>query len=187
MCNISNWPDGQRECHGVLYFSEKCIKTVKMGQKLVKMAFFARFRLFFENDPTDFDVQYIKWSGLIPTKIWTTLFSENIHKKGQNQVKNGIFSCFLPVSDYVSEISSPKATKSRAVRPFTTNYVLFSKKIHKKGQKGQKQVTNGIFSCFCPFQTISRKVIVGFWCVIYQIDRTDNESVMGYFIFPKNA
>ena len=31
-----------------------------MGQKLVKMAFFALFRLFFENDPTDFDFQYIK-------------------------------------------------------------------------------------------------------------------------------
>ena len=31
------------------------------------------------------------------------------------------------------------------------------------------------------------KRLNGFWCVIYQTDRTDNESVMGYFIFPKNA
>ena len=52
-------------------------------------------------------------------------------------------------------ISSPKATKSRAAHPFTTNFVLFSKNIHNKGQKGQKQVTNGIFSCLCPFQTMS--------------------------------
>ena len=31
------------------------------------------------------------------------------------------FHVFLPVSDYVSKISSPKATISRAVGPFTTN------------------------------------------------------------------
>ena len=42
---------------------------------------------------------------------------------------------FLPVSDYDSMISSPKATKSRAVGPFTTNDVFVYGNIHKKGQK----------------------------------------------------
>ena len=45
-------------------------------------------------------------------------------KKGQKQSKqvtNTICSCLLTVSDYVSKISSPKATKSRTVGPFITN------------------------------------------------------------------
>ena len=73
-------------------------------------------------------------------------------KKGQKQVKNGIFHVFLPVSDYISKISSPKATKSRTVRPFTTNYVLCSKTYIKKVKKGQKQVTNGKFYLFARFR-----------------------------------
>ena len=57
------------------------------------------------------------------------------------------FHVFLPVSDYVSKISS-----SWAVRPFTANDILFSENIHKKGQKGQKQVTNGKFYLFSRFR-----------------------------------
>ena len=48
------------------------------------------------------------------------------------------FHVFLPVSDYISKISSPKTTKSRAVCPFTTNVVLLFENIHKKGQKRSK-------------------------------------------------
>ena len=48
-------------------------------------------------------------------------FSGNIHKKVKNRSKMVFFHVFLPVSDYVSKISSPKATISRAVGPFTTN------------------------------------------------------------------
>ena len=62
------------------------------------------------------------------------------------------FHVFLPVSDYDSKISSPTATKSRAVHPFTTNDVLLFENIHKKGQKGQKQVTNGKFYVFARFR-----------------------------------
>ena len=62
------------------------------------------------------------------------------------------FHVFLPVSDYISKISSPKATKSRTVRPFTTNYVLCSKTYIKKVKKGQKQVTNGKFYLFARFR-----------------------------------
>ena len=58
----------------------------------------------------------------------------------------------MPVSDYVSKISSPKATKSWAVRPFTTNDVLLFENIHKKVKKGQKQVTNGKFYVFARFR-----------------------------------
>ena len=52
----------------------------------------------------------------------------------------------------------PEGDKSRGVGPFTTNYVLFSKNIHKKGQKGQKQVKNGIFF-FAPFRLCFEDVV----------------------------
>ena len=59
-----------------------------------------------------------------------------------------VFARFrLCLEDFV-----PEGDKSRGVGPFTTNYVLFSKNIHKKGQKGQKQVTNGIFYVFARFR-----------------------------------
>ena len=46
---------------------------------------------------------------------------------------------FLPVSDYLLEISSPKATKSRAVGPFTTNDVFVYRNIHRKRSKKVKK------------------------------------------------
>ena len=55
-------------------------------------------------------------------------------KKVKNRSQMASFM-FLPVLDYFSEISSPKATKSRAVGPFTTNDVFVYRNIHKKGQK----------------------------------------------------
>ena len=45
------------------------------------------------------------------------------------------FFMFLPVSDHVSEISPPKATKSRPVRPFTTNAFWYPKIYIKKVKK----------------------------------------------------
>ena len=59
---------------------------------------------------------------------------------------------FLPVSDYISKIWSPKATKFWAVRPFTTKDVLLFENIHKNVKKGQKQVTNGKFYVFASFR-----------------------------------
>ena len=60
----------------------------------------------------------------------TVLFSETYIEKGQKRSKPGHkyhFFMFLPVSDYVSNISSPKATNHPGVGPFTTNYVFFPK------------------------------------------------------------
>ena len=54
----------------------------------------------------------------------TFLFTETYIEKGQKRSKkvtNTICSCLLPVSDYVSKISSPKAAKSRTIGPFTMN------------------------------------------------------------------
>ena len=65
---------------------------------------------------------------------------------------------FLPVLDYFSEISSPKATKSRAVGPFTTNDVFVYRNIHRKRSKKVKNGSQIPFVyVFCPFQTMSRR------------------------------
>ena len=48
--------------------------------------FFARFRVFFA---TDFDVQYIKLTGIIPEMSWGTLFCEKNIRKGPKTTKNG--------------------------------------------------------------------------------------------------
>ena len=42
-----------------------------------------------ENDSTDFDVQYIKLTGIIPGVSWATLFSEKNIRKGPKKTKNG--------------------------------------------------------------------------------------------------
>ena len=42
-----------------------------------------------ENDSTDFDVQYIKLTGIIPEVSWATLFSEKNIRKGPKKTKNG--------------------------------------------------------------------------------------------------
>ena len=68
------------------------------------------------------------------------------------------FHVFLPVSDYISKISSPKATKSRTVRPFTTNVVLLFENIHKNGQKRSKTGQKWHFSCFLPVSDYVSKI-----------------------------
>ena len=42
-----------------------------------------------ENDSTDFDVQYIKLTGIIPEVSWGTLFSGKNIRKGPKTTKNG--------------------------------------------------------------------------------------------------
>ena len=69
-------------------------------------------------------------------------------KKVKNRSQMASFM-FLPVLDYFSEISSPKATKSRAVGPFTTNDVFVYRNIHRKRSK---KVTK--LRAVCPFNMI---------------------------------
>ena len=56
-----------------------------------------------ENGSTDFDDSFFVGTLRTPINTWATLFAEKLKTKGQKEVKNGIFSCFLPVSDDFSK------------------------------------------------------------------------------------
>ena len=129
------------------FLPEKVKQRVKKGRKQVKngifFMFFACFRLYLEN------------LGQYARSLRTTFCCSKTYIKKVKKVKNRSQMAsfmFLPVSDYFSEISSPKATKSRAVGPFTTNDVFVYRNIHRKRSKKVKNRSQILFfHVFCPF------------------------------------
>ena len=110
MFNISNDPDGSKLILGLLCFPEIYIKKVKKGQKQVKNGIFSCFLACFRLCLKDFVAEGDEITGRRP-----------VHHERRAEGPSAYISSLFRRRMRRNRGSSPKATKSRAVGPYTMN------------------------------------------------------------------